>query len=86
MELHSDGSRPPKVLRVRSYLCLSVGALVAVFVPKCFPAVLQPLEGETDGKEWETTNTSGKEETYKRPFPPLCMYVSIFVSVCLYIM
>lgn len=30
---------------VHSYLCMSVGSLIAVFVPKCFPAVLQPLQG-----------------------------------------
>lgn len=34
-----------------SYLCVSVGPLAAVFVPKCPPAVFQPLGDKTTGAD-----------------------------------
>lgn len=37
--------------RVCSYLCVSVGPLAAVFVPKCSPAVFQPLGDKKTGAE-----------------------------------
>lgn len=71
---------------------MSVGWSTAVFVPKCFPAVLQPLQGweERSGsntRQEKKKNTYGLEEGKKTVteeiedffFPPLIIYICVYI-------
>lgn len=44
--MSEDISEHVQPAHAQAYLCVSVRSLIALFVPKCFPAVVQPLRGQ----------------------------------------
>lgn len=68
---------------------MSIGSLAAVFVPKCFPAVLEPLRkqaghktGEKNIKGLEEGKELGNRGIYKAFFTPwtyACTFVCVYI-------
>lgn len=68
---------------------MSIGSLAAVFVPECFPAVLEPLRkqagdktGEKNIKGLEEGEKLGNRGIYKAFFYP--MDICIYICVCVH--